>query len=402
MKIISKINKSIKILSITSAFCLSLTVPSFALDSNAFIERLQSVMHQSGFKIEPGKVSLSGNTISMDDATILTSDVNEKDPKNKINYHVKNLVFNDVIEDGKGDYSVGNLKANEVAALMENTEPVFVAHNIEVTKLFVTADKTNFNKAAFENASIKKININNEGKSVAVVDDILISYPEYDFNKNIKNTMSVGNISIDVKGLQKPAQEQFTKMGFKTLEMQGNFDTDIDLVSGNANVTLHGNMNDAGQLDINISLGGFTKNILQEFVRLAQQADSGLEDDKKTATIEILGLIQQLSMRSIDVRFDDNSITNKIIDLNKGDKLTREDFVRQIKILLPFGLSQLQDPEFAEKVNTQLGMYLDNPDNLEITAKPKNPAPLAVIGVAAMTSRKQLIDVLNLDIKANQ
>ncbi|UXN07709.1 hypothetical protein [Bartonella sp. HY761] len=402
MKIVSRINKSIKILSLTAALGVSFALPALALDGDAFFARVQAEMKKGGGAIEAGKITVDGTTVKIIDAKIIS-----KDDPNSEKGIAKEIIFENVEEDKDGGYLVGRTFVDEMKLeARENSDMVTTLHGLEMTKLLLKSEK---NDAAYEGQlpygtiSLKKMVAEEKGKPVLNLDDLSFGFSEYDPEKFIKFSGEIGNLRVDVSSLPNSEQkETFTKMGFNNIEIQGNYKFDANLVDGHVDVALQGNMNEAGQLNITIGLGGLTKDLANELIRLSNQAKSTSDKDQQIAAMSIIGLLQQLSLNSIDIKFVDNSITNKIIDLQKEPNEKREDFVAKIKMIVPFGLAQLQHPDFAEKVSTEIGKYLDNPENIEITAKPDHSTPFAVITSTAVTSRKDLIDLLKLDVKANQ
>lgn len=402
MKIVSKINKSIKILSLTAALGVSFALPAFALDGDAFFASIQSQMKKGGYDIEAGKISVDGANVNATDVKIIRTEApGEKD------VIVKEIAFQNIEEDKDGGYLVGRAVIDELRDDgSSNDGEIGSFHGIEITKLLVKSEKseaTYEGQLPFGVISVKKIIAEENGKSIFTLDDLSFGYSEYEAEKLLKFGGEIGNLKVDLASLPNSEQkETLTKMGYTQLEIQGNFNFVANLVDGHVDVAFQGNMNDAGQLNLSVSLAGLTKDLADELMRLSSEANTASQQQKQIIAMSLVGLIQQLSLNAIDVKFVDNSITNKIIDMQKDQNEKREDFVAKIKMFMPFGLAKLQHPDFAQKVSTEIGKYLDNPENLEITAKPDHNTPLAVITSTAVTSLKDLVDLLKLDVKANQ
>ncbi|UXM93927.1 hypothetical protein N5853_07245 [Bartonella sp. HY329] len=402
MKIVSRINKSLKILSLTAALGVGFSLPAFALDGDAFFARVQTEMKKSGYDIKAGKISVDGANVNVSDVKII-----ETEASNEKAVAIKEINFQDVEEDKDGGYLVGRTVIDEFRDdTSSNIGQVGTINGVEITKMLLKSEK---NEAAYEGTlpfgmiSVKKVAYDENGKSTITVDDLSFGYSEYEVGKLLKFGGELGNLKVHLENLPNDKEkEALTKMGFNQLDIQGNYKFAANLVDGHVDVTFQGNMNDAGQLNITISLAGLTKDLADELVRLTSEANTATDKQQQIIAMSIVGLIQQLSLNSIDIKFVDNSITNKIIDLQKEPDMKREDFVTQLKMFSSFGLMSLQHPDFAEKVSTEIGKYLDNPENIEITAKPDHSTPFAVITSTAMTSKKDLIDLLKVDVKANQ
>jgi hypothetical protein len=118
----------------------------------------------------------------------------------------------------------------------------------------------------------------------------------------------------------------------------------------------------------------------------------------------MLGLMQQLTFNSASIRFDDDSFTSKAMDYAaKMQGVKASDLANQAKAILPFLLAQLNNPEFTTQVTQAVTAYLDDPQSIEIDAKPENPVPFALIMAGAMSGTPQdLIKTLAVSVTANE
>mgnify|MGYP001815917781 FL=1 len=82
--------------------------------------------------------------------------------------------------------------------------------------------------------------------------------------------------------------------------------------------------------------------------------------------------------------------------------MTRDQMVQGLQGMLPFALAQLQNPEFQQHVSEAVGVYLSDPKNIEISARPSGPMPFASLAGAAMTAWQSLPEMLNVQVMANQ
>jgi hypothetical protein len=126
--------------------------------------------------------------------------------------------------------------------------------------------------------------------------------------------------------------------------------------------------------------------------------------------MEMLALAQQLSLNGATIRFDDASLTGKILDfvaMQQGQK--REDVVNIAKAGLPFALMQMQLPDLATAIAPAINTFLDDPKSIEIKAAPPSPVPFTLIGGAAMANpndpgatAKAIWNMLGVTVTANQ
>ncbi|TIQ76407.1 MAG: hypothetical protein E5X44_33155, partial [Mesorhizobium sp.] len=117
----------------------------------------------------------------------------------------------------------------------------------------------------------------------------------------------------------------------------------------------------------------------------------------------MLGVLQQLSFNSASIRFDDDSLTNKVLDyVGKQQGMSGKDVANQAKAVVPFGMAQLNNPELTAQVSAAVGKYLDDPQSIEILAKPPAAVPFALIMAGAMSNPTDLTKTLGVTVKANE
>ena len=115
------------------------------------------------------------------------------------------------------------------------------------------------------------------------------------------------------------------------------------------------------------------------------------------------GASQQLTFNSASIRFDDDSLTNKVLDyVGKQQGMSGKDIANQAKAIVPFGMAQLNNPELTAQVTAAVSAYLDDPKSLEISAEPEQPVPFALIMAGAMSNPADLTKTLAVSVTANE
>jgi hypothetical protein len=157
---------------------------------------------------------------------------------------------------------------------------------------------------------------------------------------------------------------------------------------------------DVGRLNMTFDLNGYTPAL----VKSLQEMNKSMEGKDETAKgLAMLGLMQQLSFISMSIRFDDASITGRVLDYAaKQQGQDRAAMVNQSKAIIPFMVASLQDPDFAAKVTEAASAYLDAPKSLEIKATPAEPVPFALLMATGSTTPAALIKQLNVTVTANK
>lgn len=192
--------------------------------------------------------------------------------------------------------------------------------------------------------------------------------------------------------------------------------TNLGLAEINAKIAMEGSWNptdgkltiseesfdvqNAGKLNFKFDISGYTPQLLKQMQDMAKQ-NAGKTD--AASGMMMMGLMQQLTLNSISLRFDDASLTGKLLDLaSKQMGQPKEAIINQYKGMLPMMAAQLQDPEFVTMLSNAANAYLDNPKNIEIKTAPAAPVPFAQIMATGMAQPQALIKTLGVQVIANQ
>jgi len=151
-------------------------------------------------------------------------------------------------------------------------------------------------------------------------------------------------------------------------------------------------VDNAGTLGMTFDLGGYTMDFIKSLQAVQKQMAAQPEGaDKSAQGMAMLGLLQQLSLNSASIRFDDDSLTNKVLEyVGKQQGMSAKDIANQAKAIVPFGMSQLNNPELTAQVTAAVGKFLDEPKSLEISAEPPAAVPFALIMAGALSNPPDL------------
>jgi hypothetical protein len=192
--------------------------------------------------------------------------------------------------------------------------------------------------------------------------------------------------------------------------------TSLGLAEINAKVAMNGTWNpadgkltiseesfdveNAGKLNFKFDISGYTPQLIKQMQDLAKQ-NAGKTSAENGMVL--MGLAQQMTLNSASIRFDDASLTGKLLDL-AAQKMgqPKETLINQYKGMVPVLAAQLQDPEFVTMLSNAANAFLDNPKNIEIKTAPAAPVPFAQIMATGMAQPKALIKTLGLQVIANQ
>ncbi|TIO10214.1 hypothetical protein [Mesorhizobium sp.] len=163
-------------------------------------------------------------------------------------------------------------------------------------------------------------------------------------------------------------------------------------------------VDNAGTLGMTFGLGGYTLDVIKSLQEMQKKMAAQPEGaDKSAEGMAMLGVLQQLSFNSASIRFDDDSLTNKVLDyVGKQQGMSGKDIANQAKAIVPFGMAQLNNPELTAEVSAAVGKFLDDPQSIEILAEPPAAVPFALIMAGAMSNPLDLPKTLGVTVKANE
>ncbi|MCF6326794.1 MAG: hypothetical protein L3J21_05825 [Devosiaceae bacterium] len=160
-----------------------------------------------------------------------------------------------------------------------------------------------------------------------------------------------------------------------------------------------------GELIINADILGYTLELaqsMQEQGKAMQEMDATSSQAEMAGMQLLMSMAAQLSISGISIRFNDDSVTNNLLEFMAADQgVSRKGFVSMALGILPSILTPLGMPVLQEQVIEAATNFLTNPDNIEIKAEPAEPVPFMAL-FAASQNPSIANDLLNISVTANQ
>lgn len=204
---------------------------------------------------------------------------------------------------------------------------------------------------------------------------------------------------IEANGQQTAQQLGMTEFG-GSIALGGTWDRK----DGRTINTMTADLTNAGKMTFSSDMSGYTL----ESMTAMQSALENLEPDgQKADPIVFLGLLQNITLNGMSMRFDDASVTGKVIDQAAEQAgQPREAFVAQLKATATLMAMASQDAAFVESVSKAVTAFLDNPKNFEVRMAPEKPIPFPMLIAVGMTAGASdpsaIIKLLNMQVVANQ
>ncbi|MDP3897579.1 MAG: hypothetical protein Q8Q62_12965 [Mesorhizobium sp.] len=316
------------------------------------------------------------------------------------------ITLGDVSEEDDGDYLVGTLDMPSYAYSRDGID--FSVGGVEVTGLLLPSATTTDPMASsgiFETLEVGKISASKDGKTAFQLEGLVYEIERGDDGQSLTFSGAAERFSADLSAAGDPQSlAMATALGLAN--PTGSFETSGSFSQADGTVTLDQldfTIDNAGTLGLTLDLSGYTPQLVKAMQELQKNQATMTDEEKSAQGLAYLGLMQQLNFNGASIRYDDNQLAERALNLAGGmQNMQRADFSSMAKMLIPDMLSEYVSPEFAAKVTDEVVKFVDAPKSLEIRAAPANPVPFAMIGAGAMMAPKSLPDTLGLTVVANE
>jgi len=382
----------------TFLFSLPLNA-AFAQDATAVAERLKSVL--AGQNVTLGWSSVTGDASEavLEGATIALA--GEGKPLS-----IGKLTLSGITEENRG-FKIETI-TTEPYSLNEGPTKVEVSPLTIGNVTLPATDSTDLLASflMYETANLDNVSVKIGDKQAFQMTNFAAEVtPPADGNA-MEFTGSAEKFTADLTLVEDPqSRAAIEALGYQNIsgdfQMEGTWQpTDGRMALSSYDITV----DNAGTLGMTFDLGGYTVEFLKSVQELQKKMAAQPEGtDNSAQGLAMLGLMQQLTFNGATVRFDDDSVTNKVLEyLGKQQNMTAKDIANQAKAIVPFLMMELNNPELATQVTAAVTAYLDAPKSIEIAAKPASPVPFALLAASGMSNPKDLPKTLGLTVTANQ
>ncbi|GAA4111315.1 hypothetical protein GGR00_002198 [Aminobacter aganoensis] len=382
----------------TFLFTLPLNA-ALAQDATAVAERLKAVLAGQNLALSWTSVSGDASETVLEGASIAMA--GEDKPVS-----VGKVTLGGITEEN-GGYKIETV-STEAYSLTEGTTKVDVSP-LTIGNVSLPAEGSTDPLASFlmyETANLDNVSVKIGDKQAFQMTNFQAEVtPPADGNA-MEFTGSAEKFTADLSLVEDPqSKAAIDALGYQNIsgdfQLEGTWQpTDGRMALSSYDITV----DDAGTLGMTFDLGGYTVDFLKSVQDLQKKmADQPEGTDNSAQGLAMLGLMQQLTFNGATVRFDDDSVTNKVLEyVGKQQGMSAKDIANQAKAIVPFLLMELNNPELATQVTAAVTAYLDDPKSIEIAAKPASPVPFALLAASGMSNPKDLPKTLGLTVTANQ
>jgi hypothetical protein len=387
-------------LALTSVILLLPVASAHALDTNTFGTRLKAVLAEQGAEITWTNITENGTQVVLEGVTIGAPGKPDK-------ANLGNITLDNITEEA-GGYKIGTITLPNYSTTEEGM--TVDISGASISGLTLPAENSTDPIAAlmmYSNANLTSVSVKKGDKQLFSMDNLHVEITPVADGKPLEFKGAAEKFTADLTETEDPQSKAVIEaLGYQTIngyfEMAGSWQpTDGHIGLSQYDISVE----NAGTFGMTFDLGGYTPEFLQQVKELQKQMAAQPEgSDNSAQGMAILGMMQQLSFTSASIRWDDDSLTRKVLDFvaqSQGAK--PEDIANQAKAIVPFLMAQLNNADLTAQVTEAVTKYLDEPKSFEITAEPENEVPFAVIMAGAMSGAPQdLAKTLAVSVAANE
>ena len=386
-------------LMLSSAAILSFAGSAFALDGQDLLKKINAAYSQQGGTVTAASVDIDGTTVTLKNTSFKP---NAGEP-----IAIGDITLSGVEEQDDGGYYIEEAAFPDISSSKEGV--TVSAQEMTLGDISVPAQPGDTIDSMFfaESAHTGPIKVVKDGAEVFSVleSDMNATLREdesgFDFDgafKSMKADLSQAGDSPDSK-------EAIEKLALQHIQgditMKGAWDIEpgtIDLSEISFDIT------NVGKLNFGFKISGYTMAFMKSMQDAVKQSEANpnKEEAQQALGLAMLGLAQQLTFDSAQIRFEDASITKRALDYaGSKQNVSGQQMADSLKAMTPIMLAQLNIPELQNAISAAVSTFLDNPKSLTVKATPEKPVAFPMIVGAAMGAPNTVPQMLGVKVSAN-
>jgi len=386
-------------LMLSSAAILSFAGSAFALDGQDLLKKINAAYSQQGGTVTADSVDIDGTTVTLKNTSFKP---NAGEP-----IAIGDITLSGVEEQDDGGYYIEEAAFPDISSSKEGV--TVSAQEMTLGDISVPAQPGDTIDSMFfaESAHTGPIKVVKDGAEVFSVleSDMNATLREdesgFDFDgafKSMKADLSQAGDSPDSK-------EAIEKLALQHIQgditMKGAWDIEpgtIDLSEISFDIT------NVGKLNFGFKISGYTMAFMKSMQDAVKQSEANpnKEEAQQALGLAMLGLAQQLTFDSAQIRFEDASITKRALDYaGSKQNVSGQQMADSLKAMTPIMLAQLNIPELQNAISAAVSTFLDNPKSLTVKATPEKPVAFPMIVGAAMGAPNTVPQMLGVKVSAN-
>ncbi|MDL2399885.1 hypothetical protein [Rhizobium mayense] len=386
-------------LMLSSAAILSFASSAFALDGNDLLKKINDAYALQGGSVAAQSIDVSGTTVTLKGVTINAAGTPD-------GVKVGDITLTGVAEAG-GGYTIDQIAFPNVATTKDDV--TIAASDLKLSGVEIPADATKGDLDSlllYKTAHAGSVSFTKDGTQVFSFTNADATMSKRADKSGLDFNANVDGIKADLSKVDDPqTKEAINQLDLQQLSGRIAMKGSWEIAPGKIDITEYSlDFKDVGKLNIALSLSGYTPAFaksLQDTLKTVR-SNPNQQDAQQSAGLAMLGLLQQLTFNSAQIRFDDSSITSRALEFaGKQQGVSGKQLADTLKAMTPIMMAQLNIPELQNAVSAAVSAYLDNPKSLTVKASPDKPVPLPMIIGAAMGAPQSIPQVIGLKVSSN-
>jgi hypothetical protein len=392
---------------------LALAPAAHAQDAGVFASKLGAIYSAVGYDLKFGAATTNGSTITYDGLDMTFTGTGTPAYSYKLG---SKLTFSGVKAGTDGSYTADSLTLPDMDFKVEDTEVSI--KNIAFNHIYLPATKTPGMVDMAEligDATIGPITVTASGAKAATIDQVTLknaftpAQGDAALSAIVANAVASG-INVDLTAAKDPdSVAQAKALNLSTITGKGVEAFSWSLKDGHLNANeISLGFDNIGKIKFAFDITGYTPALLETLIgaeKSLASSGAGAADDSGKQTALLLGSLQSVFLNSVSLRYDDASITNKLLDYTaKQQNTTKDALIDQIVMgaggAMNQGASGTAPDPMTLLSQAALRAFLNNPQSIEVKLAPKTP--LGVLGiVGAAMAPDSLADQIGLQVLVN-
>ncbi len=367
------------------------------IDAQKVLDAVKTQFGNQGINVTASGAELQGANVVVKGTAITFAGASTKDP-----IAIGDVVLENVAEKGEG-YIIGQIAAPAYKQEKDGSVLTFNGASVRNVSIAGPNETDPVKKfVLYEGFDVQPLSVTVAGKEVFRSGGLKVTMAPYETGSPLAFDVVMPDIYGNLAAIPDPQAAQiFAGLGYSEINGQVTAKGSWNPVDGRLTLSEESfDFKDIGKLNFTLDLSGYTTDFVKGLQDFNKQMEGKSDAEKGMG---MMGLAQTLNFHSVTLRFDDASLTGRILDFaSKQSGQPKEQLVMQAKGMVPFITMQLQDAEFTTAVTAAVSAFLDNPKSLEIKAAPAAAVPFSALAATGMSNPAGLLKQLGVTVVANQ
>jgi len=368
-----------------------------AVDGDDAAARLRTLFGEQGGSIEYTAVQTNGSTVVIRDAKISIDDESRV-------IGTSDITLNDVSGDERDGFKIGDLTLPKLEIEIDartHHRMVLIGLRFERITLPPKEAAGPFAKILqWEKLTIRQISSRIESQEIYVADNLSFAGSAMSATSPGKYSFNVDSLKLNLGSVASPIGPALKDLGYETITGKIAVSGGWDLANGHITIDKAELIaDDVATLSLALDATGYTLDVFEAL----EHADAINATEVERRAIMDRRVMPRLKLAAAFIRFDDNSLTNKVLDyIARQQGGGRSDVINQAKAtLLAMVATSISDTDFIKSLTEALDTYLNDPRSIELRLGPEKPTSLSFIRLG-MIVPNTLIKTLRIRARANE